>query len=272
MLCHTLSSSGIARLAAVLVSLAGTTDAFAEPIGSWANKAVPIALPEPPPSGVGPSDDGSGGYGPRVNPTRGVMPNDRVTMTLITYDGQLTNSTSINSLGDFRVQRSVGSVDGGANRNGTGRVTFSWDETVSGTRTFIRAIIRTSNNEPFFPATSTVPLPGGGTAPAAFWTWHFGTIDPVNYQTNVTGVRLVRSSISLSSDNGQSYSSTMTTTSGISNAADWRPGSDPGQMMTNIGDGTNFVLLQYEVTYVPGAGSAALLGAGVMSMFGRRRR
>ena len=64
----------------------------------------------------------------------------------------------------------------------------------------------------------------------------------------------------------------MTTTSGISNAADWRPGSDPGQLMTAIGDGTNFVLLQYEVTYVPGAGSAALLGAGLLSMFGRRRR
>jgi len=200
------------------------------------------------------------------------MPNDRVSVTLLTYDAPLSNSVSVNSLGNVRVQRSIGTVDGGANRNGTGRITFSWDETVSGTRTFIRAIIRSSNNEPFFPANSTVPTAGGGTVPAAFWTWNFGTIDPVNYQTNVTGVRLVRSSISLSADNGQSYSSTMTTTSGISNAADWRPGSDPGQLMTAIGDGTNFVLLQYEVTYVPGAGSAALLGAGLLSMFGRRRR
>lgn len=269
MLCHMLSSSGIARLAAVLVSLAGTTSVFAGPMGGASPVNIdPVFLPQ----GGDPSGGSqSGGYDSRVNPTRGVMPNDRVSMTLITYDAQL-NSVNVNSLGELRVTRSVGTVNGGANRNGTGNVTFSWDETVSGSRTYIRAMIRTSNNEPFFPATSTVPLPGGGTSQAVYWSWHFGTIDPVNYQSNITNARLVRSSISFSADGGQSYSGTMNTTSSIDNAPDWRPGSDPGQLMTSIGDGTNMILLQYEVTYVPGAGSTALVGLGCATMFGRRRR
>lgn len=269
MLCHLLSSSGIARLAAVLVSLAGTTSVFAGPMGGASPVNIdPVFFPQ----GGDPSGGSqSGGYDARVNPTRGVMPNDRVSMTLITYDAQL-NSVNVNSLGELRVTRSVGTVNGGANRNGTGNVTFSWDETVSGSRTYIRAMIRTSNNEPFFPATSTVPLPGGGTSPAVYWSWHFGTIDPVNYQSNITNARLVRSSISFSSDGGQSYSGTMNTTSSIDNAPDWRPGSDPGQLMTSVGDGTNMILLQYEVTYVPGAGSTALVGLGCATMFGRRRR
>jgi len=257
-------------MVAILVGIAGTTVAMADPVGMAAKYAAaapaaadleplartPVTVPE---------------YGPRVNPTRGVALNDRVSMTLTLYDAQL-NSTTVNTSGDFRVQRSVGAVDGGANRNGTGRVLFTWDEVVSGTRTYVRATIQSSNREALMPATSTIPLPGGGTSQAAFWSWHFGTIDPVNYQSYITGVNLVRSSISMSSDGGQSYFSTLTTTSSISNAADWRPGADPGQLMTTLGDGTNFVLLQYEVTYVPSTGSVALFGAGLTAILGQRRR
>jgi hypothetical protein len=262
-----------ANVVAILVGIAGTTVAMADPMGMAATGAATAPSKQAFAGDVGyitptPSDPG---YGPRVNPLRGVFPNDRVSMTLTLYDAQL-NSSTVNTSGDFRVQRSIGAVDGGSNRNGTGRVMFTWDEIVSGTRTYIRATIGTSNNEPLMPATSRVPLPGGGTSPAAYWSWHFGTIDPVNYQTYITGVTLVRSSISMSSDGGQSYFSTLTTTSGIANSSDWRPGSDPGQLMTSIGDGTNFVLLQYEVNYVPNTGSVALLGAGVMTMLGNRRR
>lgn len=232
--------------------------------------AAPIGIPGQAPSAEFPPDGGpaqpTGGYGARVNPLRGVMPNDRVSITVTMYDS-IFNSVTVNSLGDWRCLRGTTLVDGGDNRNGTGRVQFSWDETVSGTRTFIRATIRTSNAEPLLPLTATV-----GNNPAAYWSWRFGTIDPVNYQTNITQVSLLRSSISLSSDNGQSYFSTMTTTSGIPNATNWNPGSDPGQLMTNFGDGTNFVLLQYEVAYVPPPGSAVLVAAGLATIASRRRR
>ena len=117
--------------------------------------AAPVGIPGTQASGLplqsfggDPSQpSGGGGYLPRVNPIRGVMPNDRVSITLTMYDS-IFNSVTVNSLGDWRCLRGTTLVDGGSNRNGTGRVQFSWDETVSGTRTFIRATIRTSNAEP----------------------------------------------------------------------------------------------------------------------------
>jgi hypothetical protein len=255
---------------ALLAGLAGS--AAGAPVGIPGQDSA--ALPLQPFGGdpVQPAGGGSGdGYSPRVNPLRGVMPNDRVSVTLTMYDS-IFNSVTVNSLGDWRCLRGSTLIDGGSNRNGTGRVQFSWDETVSGNRTFIRATIRTSNAEPLLPLSATVPLPGGQSSPAAYWSWRFGATDPINYQTNITQVTLLRSSISLSSDNGQSYSSTMTTTSGIPNATNWNPGSDPGQLMTNFGDGTNFVLLQYEVAYVPPPGSAVLVAAGLATIASRRRR
>ena len=253
----------IVRLA--LLAAVGTAgSAMAAPIGiPGQGPSAPALLP--PDGGASQPADG-GGYLPRVNPLRGVMPNDRVSVTITMYDS-IFNSVTVNSLGDWRCLRGNSLVDGGTNRNGTGRVQFSWDETVSGTRTFIRATIRTSNAEPLLPLTATV-----GNNPAAYWSWRFGSTDPVNFQTNITQVTLLRSSISLSSDNGQSYFSTMTTTSGIPNATNWNPGADPGQLMTNFGDGTNFVLLQYEVAYVPPPGSAVLVAAGLATIASRRRR
>jgi hypothetical protein len=238
--------------------------------------AAPIGIPGqgsslPAPLSFDGSHDSGGGYTPRVNPTRGVVPFDRSSLSLTMFD-QNFNSMTVNSLGDWNCIRGSSLIDGGANRNGTGRILFSWDETVSGTRTFIRATIRSSNAEALFPTSSVITFPGGGTSPAAFWSWQFGITDPVDFQSNITQVTLLRSSVSLSRNGGQSYSSTMTTTPSIPHAADWRPGFDPGQLMTAFGDGTNFILLQYEVAYVPPPGSVVLVAAGLAAIGGRRRR
>lgn len=252
------------RLLAFTGCLVGA--AHADPIG-FAGQGSSL----PAPLSLDGSGDPFGGYTPRVNPVRGVVPFDRSSLSLTMYD-QGFASMSVNSFGDWNCIRGSSTVDGGANRNGTGRILFSWDETVSGTRTFIRATIRTSNSEALFPSSAVITLPGGGTSPAAFWSWQFGITDPVDFQSNITQVTLLRSSVSLSRNGGQSYASTMTTTSSIPHAADWRPGFDPGQLMTTFGDGTNFILLQYEVAYVPPPGSMVLVAAGLATIGGRRRR
>ena len=239
-------------------------------------RAAPIGIPGqgsslPTPLSLDGSSDSGGGYAPRVNPLRGVVPFDRSSISLTMYDADF-NTMTVNSLGDWNCIRGSTLVDGGANRNGTGRILFSWDETVSGTRTFIRATIRSSNAEALFPASSVINFPGGGTSPAVYWSWQFGITDPVNYQSNITQVTLLRSSVSLSRNGGQSYSATMTTTPSIPHATNWMPGFDPGQLMTTFGDGTNFILLQYEVAYVPPPGSMVLVAAGLATIGGRRRR
>jgi hypothetical protein len=252
------------RFIAALTFLAGTQASFAGPIGSAGDRA-------------GASNESSGpgfafsGYDSRANPVRGVNANDRVSMTLIQYDAN-ANPAFVNSDGEVRVPRGAGITDGGQNRNGTGRLQMSWDETVSGSRTFIRATISTSNREPLVPASATVPLPGGP-APAVLWSWHFGVVDGVNYFDFISGVRLIRSQISFSTDNGQSYFNTIVTTSSIPNSDRWMPGSDAGQILSSVGDGTNYIFLQYEVSYIPGPASVALIGGGVITMLsGRRRR
>lgn len=251
--------------------------AFAEPIGmiaqlgSTADQAVVNQFrgegnPFQPP-GTDPS-----GYGARANPTRGVNPNDRATMSLLMYDLDL-NPFPVNSGGEVSTLRGNIHTDGGTNRNGTGRLKFQWDEVViNASRTLIRAFITTTNNEPLIPANAVVPQPGGGTAPAVYWSWHFGSVDPVNFQSNISRVTLRRASMSQSSDAGITYFTTTTTTGTIPTRADWRPGVDNGSLLNSVGDGTNFVLLQYEVEYVPSAGSLALLGVGLASISSRRRR
>jgi len=213
----------------------------------------------------------NGGYDPRSNPLRGVAINDRATVSLLMYDANL-NFTSVNTGGESLVPRNTGPVDGGANRNGTGRVRFFWDEVVVNNRTVIRCTMSTSNGEAFVPENSQVPTPGGGSAPAVYWSWHFGSVDPVNFQSFITNVTLSRATISFSNDGGQSYFSTVTHTNTIPSRANWNPGVDNGQLLNTVGDGTNSVLLQYEVTYVPSAGSIALLSGGLLAIFGRRRR
>jgi len=264
----------------IALALCAAGPAFAEPIGMLSRpynsadqskvQAFGGALPLPQPIDGG--GGGGGGYDPRVNPTRGVNPFDRVTMSLLMYDIDL-NFVPVNAGGEVSTLRGNAFTDGGANRNGTGRVRFQWDEVViSSTRTVIRAFISSTNNQPLVPASAVVPRAGGGTSPALYWTWHFGSIDPVNYMSNITRVTLRRASMSQSTDGGINYFTTTTTTSNIATANDWRPGVDNGSFMNTVGDGTNFVLLQYEVEYIPNAGTIALLGGGLASLTSRRRR
>lgn len=246
--------------AAAIAVMAGA--ALAEPIG--------MGLTE---SAVAESNPGHtlGGYTPRANPTRGVNPNDRASMVLLMYDVDL-NFTTVNTTGEVNVMRGGTPTVSGFNRNGTGQILFTWEEVVvSSSRTIIRATISTSNGEALVPATAQVTRPGQITAPAVYWSWRFGAIDPVNFRSDITGVQLNRASISFSADSGASYFTTTTHTNTINNRNDWRPGFDDGELLTSVGDGTNFVMLQYEVSYVPNPGTLALLGAGVTVLTRRRR-
>lgn len=200
------------------------------------------------------------------------MTGDNASVGLFMYDTTLARSQSINSLGDIAIRRGNTPIDIGANRNGSGRIRALWDEVVVGNGVQIRCAISTSNNEPLVPATSTIPLPGGGTTPAAFWSWHFGSLDPVNFQAFVTSVSLTRASVSFSSDGGQSFTSNINITNTIPNRANWNPGADGGQLLTSVGDGTNYVLLQYEINIIPTPGAIALVCSGLWTMVHRKRR
>jgi len=255
--------------------------ALAEPIGTaWPSRGNGSLNTF---DGSSPGDDGGGasgdsgdggGYNPRANPLRGVNPNDRVTMSLLMYDSNL-NFIPVNTGGQTLVTRGGTTTDGGFNRNSIqtpqGRVNLYWDEIVTSGRTFIRATMSSSNGETLVPETSLIPQASGGALPAVYWSWNFGSIDPINYLQSIVNVSMVRSSISFSNDGGQSFFSTINHTNTIPTRGNWNPGFDNGQLLNSVGDGTNHILLSYEVQYVPNAGSVALLGAGLLTMSRRRR-
>jgi hypothetical protein len=187
------------------------------------------------------------------------------------YDSAL-NRQSINTGGEAPVVRTVSSTSIGNNRNGVGTVNAYWDEIVSGSNQYIRCVLSTSNGEAFIPAGSTVTTQAGGTQPAAFWSWQFGTVDGVDFASYVDQVRLTRASISFSADRGQSFFSTFTHTSTIPNRNNWIPGSDDGELLASVGDGTNYIMLQYTIEVTPSPGSLALLSGGLLTVTRRRRR
>ncbi len=246
--------------AAAMAILAG--GALADPIGMGISQ-TPLGQIDP--------DHPLGVYGPRANPTRGVNPNDRASMALLMYDADL-NFTTVNTTGEVNILRGGTATPSGINRNGQGLILFTWDEAViSSSRTIIRATIATSNGEALVPATARVARAGGITAPAVYWSWRMGVVDPINFRSDITRVQLNRASISFSSDGGASYFNTSSHTNTIPTRGDWRPGFDGGELLTSVGDGTNFIMLQYEVSYVPTPGALALLGAGLTVVTRRRR-
>ncbi len=214
---------------------------------------------------------GEGGYSPRVTPFRAVMPNETASTGLFMYDSAL-NVQSINTGGEVSILRGPSGGDLGTNRNGSGNITATWDEVVVGTNHYIRCAVTTTNGEAFIPAGTTMTTPQGGTQPAAFWSWRFGTVDPVNFQSWVTQVRLTRAQISFSQDRGQSFFSTFNHTSTIPNRNNWNPSSDDGELLASVGDGTNYILLQYTIEVTPTPGTLALLSGGLFTMSRRRRR
>jgi hypothetical protein len=256
-----LNKSAMFKLSAAILALVAG-GALADPIGMGISHADMGRIDPDHPLGV---------YGPRANPQRGVSPNDRASMVLTMYDADL-NFTTVNTTGEVNILRGGTATPSGFNRNGQGLILFTWEEVVvSSSRTIIRATIATSNGEALVPATAQVARPGGITAPAVYWSWRIGAIDPINFRSDITRVQLNRASISFSSDRGASYFATTVHTNTIPTRGDWRPGFDSGELLTSVGDGTNMVMLQYEVSYVPTPGALAILGAG-LTVATRRRR
>lgn len=215
-------------------------------------------------AGVGPTPD-DGSYAPRSTVVRPVLPNDTVSIGLAMLDGAL-NRVAINNpasgLATPSVMRGSTFTDIGANRNGTGRILASWDEVVSGNDLFIRAVIRTSNNQPFMPASATV-----NGQPAFFWTWSFGTTDRVSFYDTITEVTVTSARVLFSADGGASFAGG-SPIPGLGGA--WG-GVDQGDLLAVTGDNTNFMLLEYKIVAVPAPGGMLAL-AGVGLFAARRRR
>jgi hypothetical protein len=213
------------------------------------------------------TDDNSqsgGGYNGRTDaPTRGVVAGDSASMSLVMMDSAL-HSISVNTPGEVSVTRGNTFADLGANRNGGGHILGVWDEIVQGNSVYVDAIFKTADGSQFVPFNASV-----NGQPVFFWAWHFGTTNPVNFQSWVTNVTLTSAHVYFSSNGGQSF----TTSSDLYNnmSHNWNPGMDVGLMQNSIGDGTNFMLLQYQITIVPApAGLAVLAGASLLGF--RRRR
>jgi hypothetical protein len=195
--------------------------------------------------------------------TGGVVQGDSASMSLVMIDAN-DNSVTVNMGGEFSVTRGPTFTNIGANRNGGGNLLASWDEVIQGSNVFINAVIRTSDGSMFMPPTATV-----NGQPAFFWTWHFGTANPVNFQPWVTSVNLMSARIFFSDNGGASFNS-FSNISGLGGS--FLQGRDNGNYLASIGDGTNYIMLQYQIQPVPApAGVGAVMG-GVLLLARRRRR
>ncbi len=204
-----------------------------------------------------------GGYAPRGG-TTGVLPNDVASMSLVMIDGN-DHSVSVNMGGEALVQRGATFTNIGANRNGGGAVMASWDEVVTGNNVYINAIFKSADGSMLLPPTSTV-----NGQPAFFWSWHMGVTNPVNYLGWVTQVGLTSARIYFSADGGQSFTGNADISAGLGGS--FMNGRDNGQYLASIGDGTNYVMLRYQIQVVPAPAGAAALGAAGLLVARRRRR
>ncbi|HYE61563.1 MAG TPA: hypothetical protein VD997_06180 [Phycisphaerales bacterium] len=203
-----------------------------------------------------------GGYGPRAA-SRAVLAGDAASMSLVMIDAN-DNSIAVNMGGHVNVTRGASFTSLGNNRNGGGQILGSWDEVVQGNDLYINAIFKTSDGSMFMPPTATV-----NGSPAFFWKWQFGTTEAVNYMPWVESVGLTSARIFFSDNGGQSFSS-FSNISGLNGS--FMAGRDNGNYLATIGDGTNYILLQYRITPVPApAGAAALAGAALLATRRRRR-
>src|SRR5262249_51640732 len=127
-----------------------------------------------------------------------VVQGDSASMSLIMMDASL-NSVSVNTMGECSVPRGNAFHDLGVSLNGGGNIQAIWDQNAQGAQTIITAIFRTADGSQFMPMSARV-----GGQPAVFWTWHFGVVDPVDFQPWVTSVTLNSAHVFFSSDEGQS--------------------------------------------------------------------
>jgi len=204
------------------------------------------------------------GYGPRNDPIRGVLTNDTVNFSLHMYNASF-GTASINTLGEVTIPRGPAFTDMGLNRNGTGRIQGTWDEVIQGNNLYINTVIKTSNGQQFVPGTAMV-----GGSPAAFWTWHFGTANGVDFFPWVTSVTLVTARAYMSSDGGQTFFNSAGIMPGMESS--WNPGRDPGTLMSSVADGTNYMLFQYQIVVVPAPSGLGVMAGGLLAATRRRRR
>lgn len=245
-----------------IVAAVATPAAWAG-IGCVSADALPTAASIPtPPMPIDPG--GGGGYEPR-DVFDGVVPGDGATMTLKMHDIN-GNTVSINTGGDVSVVRGPTYTDIGANRNGTSRVEASWDSVISGGRMYLIALFRlTSITDQILPNGSN-----NNGVPAFAWSWNFGTLDNINFQPWVTSVRIRQALGAFSNDLGASYTNGSIDFTAQFPPGEWSPARDFGLPFPTIGDGTNAILLSYELDIIPAPGTFVLLAAGLVAV--RRRR
>jgi hypothetical protein len=181
---------------------------------------------------------------------------------------------SINAGGQVAVHRGnqftdLGrSIVGGANT----RVQGAWDEQVmSADRNLLRAIWKTNDGTQLIPAGAQ--LPGGSLA--QFWSWNFGTADPVDFHDWVSQIRIDTARVYFSLDGGQTFSQvpSINIKPSLPRPGDDWTGADPGTTLPGsyIGIGINYIKTEYvyEVIPAPGAMSAFAVAGLVLT---RRRR
>jgi hypothetical protein len=178
----------------------------------------------------------------------------------------------INTLGaSATVKLNEGFKSIGENRNGQiingsrGNIMVSWDEQVLSSKNVVTVLFKTSDGQDIMPSGVMI-----GNESFDFWTWNVGVIDPINFQTQDGKVALYAATVSLSRDTGDSfYSSKSILNKSVSSP--WG-GKDGGVTQIDVGQGVNYIRLRYEIEQVPGPGTGALLGLGVLAAARRRRR
>ena len=184
--------------------------------------------------------------------------NDTVSMGFQVVDaqGRSAYTTTQNSV---NVPRGI-LTDIGQNNYGSGRVQVLWNDTPQTTNNLLTVIFRTSNGEDLAPSSANVP--GGGAA--AYWTWQFGLINPVNFLSGFSS-SVTSASITYLFAGGNQTSETLPL------SGSWN-GSIPGKLYNSVGQGVSLVQLSIYHQPIPAPGSAALLGTAALVATRRRRR
>lgn len=251
---HILTAIGaISLIAPVSVGFAGVV-----PLGTPTAHSLNQIADWTPPGG------GGGGFGERTPGSRGVALNDVASMSIqmTALNGAQAN---MNGGGQVLVTRGLAFTDIGIHRSSPARVLASWDEVVSAGRTFISVIFKTDNGSHLVPVTSNIDGVG-----IFSWNWDFGTVDPVDYSPGVSAVSLLSARAYFSRNGGTSFFANTNIAPGLPSS--FMPGVDSGTPLLTAGDGTNYVLIRYEIDVtIPTPATAFALVSGI-SMIGLRRR
>jgi len=220
-------------------------------------------------SGVGSVD--LGGFTTRDGIGGSVKGEDVASFSIPMY-GSNGSKVFVNTGGSgASVKVNTGWTSIGENRNGQlingsrGDVMVSWDEQVLASKNVVTVLYMTSDGQDLMPSGVMI-----GNETFDFWTWNVGVIDPINFQSADGKIPLFAATVSLSRDGGDSfYSSKSILNKSVSSP--WG-GKDGGVTQIEIGQGVNYIRLRYEIGQVPGPGTGALMGMGVLAAARRRRR